>query len=286
MRDEGIPVFLGELTAVLVGDFDVAGEAGVLGAGEDAVGPFPDMVVGFEMVDLTGAVFAATSLGAAVGGFAGALAAGFAVTFDSSLASGLVSGFASDFASDSTSGFASSFASSFASDLISSFASAFLKTLVGSGLTDVDNGLMVLVTAGSLALGLLVSPASVSVFALDLVAILGEADFGASLGESFDAAANFGEAGFAGAGFGAGFESFASSDSFESFAPLEDVCGRGVRVGEPVEVFDAALRSVAITGSMSASFLVGRRVGRGGGAASLLQIKLARGSRGKGRRDE
>ena len=282
MRDEGVPVFLGELTAVLVGDFGVAGEAGVLGAGEDAVGPFPVMVGGFEMVDLTGAVFAATSLAAAVGGFAGALAAGFAVTFDSSLASRLVSGFASDFASDSTSGFASRFAS----DLISGFASIFLMALVGSGLTDVDNGLTGLVTVGSLALGLLVSPASISVFALDLAAILGEADFGAILGESFDAAANFGEAGFAEAGFGAGFESFASSDSFESFAPLEDVCGRGVRVGEPVEVFDAALRSVAITGSMSASFLVGRRVGSGGGAASLLQIKLVRGSRGKGGRDE
>ena len=52
-------------------------------------------------------------------------------------------------------------------------------------------------------------------------------------------------------------------------ATLEDIRSRGVRVAEPLEVFDAALRSAVRIGSMSASFLVGRRVGSGGGARHL-----------------
>ena len=76
-----------------------------------------------------------------------------------------------------------------------------------------------------------------------------------------------------------GSTGFASSDLFDSFATLEDIRSRGVRVAEPLEVFDAALRSAVRIGSMSASFLVGRRVGSGGGAANKI-------NEGKGKRKE
>ena len=75
------------------------------------------------------------------------------------------------------------------------------------------------------------------------------------------------EAGFARAGFGVGFVGSTGFASSDSFATLEDIRSRGVRVAEPLEVFDAALRSAVRIGS--ASFLVGRRVGSGGGARHL-----------------
>jgi hypothetical protein len=257
-----LAVLAGDLAVagLRVTDFATAGEVAALRAGEVGVMPLDFVAGAFGVGDelLAGedsdAAFGAAGLAAGVG-FTGAFAtAGFAAAFGSGLASDLV-------ASDLGSALGSDFASDFAAGLAASgFASTFLTTFGDSALAAAA-GLTVLAAEAALGAGLDSASdlGAASVFALAFAANLGDAE-AAGFAAGFATEALTDAAGFVDAGLAAGFAVFASFASFESFESREASLGEGAPEG-------AALAKM---GSMSASFFVGRRVGRGGGGASLL----------------